>query len=195
MKQQKKPEVYYLQNVVIHSAIADLVSRGVFGSDGALNRVRELAGKINLGILSISRLSLKQRELLINNLREMGATIRNPHIYQSDLAAEHTLSGKKVQKIVLFSEPKEHQLRMLDALAARIRWKEADGYLRFCHKMLKSPRPRNSKEVTKLRLALESILKQQEKGDKADERADVVQEEIERSRTARKTGGEAAPSS
>lgn len=161
MDKQKRPELYYLQNVCIHKAIADLVSRGVFEAEGSLDRVREMAGKINLGILSISRLSLKQRELLIEELRELGATVRNPHLYESDLAAEHALSGKKVRKIVLFSEPKENKLRMLDALAGQIRWNEADGYLRFCNKMLKSPRPRNSKEVTKLRLALESILKQQ----------------------------------
>ncbi len=134
--------------------------------------MRELAGvKINLGILSISRLSLKQRELLIERLRQMGATVRNPQIYASDLRAEPALSGKKLGKIVLFSEPKEHQLRMLDTLAAKIRWKEQDGYLRFCQKMVKSPRPRNSKEVTKLRLAMESIIDQQ-KGVTWDGRSD-----------------------
>ena len=172
--QQKRPQVYHLQNVTIHKAMAELVARGVLEARSSLDAVRDLAAKINLGIASISRLSLKQREVLINQLRGLGATVRNPHIYASDLAAEHVLSGKKVRKIVLFSEPKEDQLRMLDALAAKIQWKEQDGYLRFCHKLSRAPRPRSSKEVTKLRLALESILKQQGNGDGADERADVV---------------------
>jgi hypothetical protein len=39
--------------------------------------------------------------------------------------------------------------------------KEKDGFLRFCHKIIKASRPRNSREVTTLRLALESILDQQ----------------------------------
>jgi hypothetical protein len=156
---QKKPEVYYLQNVTIHKAIGELVARGVFEAAGSLDRVREMAGVINRAILSISQLSLKQREVLINQLRELGATVRNPHLYASDVRAE---SGKKERKIVVFSEPKEEQLRMLDALAGRICWAEPDGYLRFCHKMLQAPRPRNSKEVTKLRLAMESIVRQQE---------------------------------
>jgi hypothetical protein len=50
---------------------------------------------------------------------------------------------------------------MVDSLAAQIRWHETDGYLRFCHKIIKAPRPRNSREVTTLRLALESLMSQQ----------------------------------
>jgi hypothetical protein len=50
---------------------------------------------------------------------------------------------------------------MLDALAAKVHWRERDGYLRFCYKLFRAPRPRISKEVTRLRLALESLLAQQ----------------------------------
>lgn len=87
----------------------------------------------------------------------MGATVRNPHVYESYLKAE---SGRR-GKVVGFPTPKEHQLRMVDALAAQIRWRETDGYLRFCHKIIKAPRPRNSKEITTLRLALQSMIDQQ----------------------------------
>jgi hypothetical protein len=160
----KKPQVYYLQNQAIHHARVELEAMAIFESGRSLEAVRVFAGRINLGIESISRLSLKQREILIDKLRELGATVRNPHIYESDLTAEHAASGAKGgRKIVLFSEPKEEQLRMLDVLASGIRWNTLDGYLRFCYKLLKCPRPRNSKEVTKLRLALQSILDQQRK--------------------------------
>ena len=50
---------------------------------------------------------------------------------------------------------------MLDTLASQVDWREQDCYLRFCHKILRAPRPRNSREITKLRLALESLLIQQ----------------------------------
>jgi hypothetical protein len=160
----KRAKVYDLQNRAIHEARAELERKAILEAGRSLDVIRELAGKINLGINSISRLSLKQREILIEQLKEMGATVRNPHIYDSDLTKEWTLSGKKERrKIVLFSEPKEDQLRMVDAIAAQISWHEQDGYTHFCRKFLKSPRPRNSREVTKLRLALESILEQQRK--------------------------------
>jgi hypothetical protein len=116
--------------------------------------VRFLAGKLNLGIESISRLSLMQREQLIKELITMDATVRNPRTYASDLAAE-TGRGRR---IVAFSQQSEDLLRLVDALAARIKWREHDGYLRFCDKILGAARPRNSKEVTRLRLALQSII-------------------------------------
>ena len=50
---------------------------------------------------------------------------------------------------------------MLDTLASQIHWRVQDGYLRFCYKILLAPRPRNSREVTKLRLALQSMISQQ----------------------------------
>ena len=121
-----------------------------------------MAAELNLGIASISRLSLDQRRTLIDKLNEMGAQVKNPFIYDSDRNAERAVSGEKTRKVLPFRGPKEGQLRMLDALAARIQWRERDGYLRFCHKLIKSPRPRNSKEVTTLRLAMESIIRQQD---------------------------------
>lgn len=153
-----KSKVYDIQNKAIHTARAELEKKGVLDKGKSLEACRYLAGKINLGIESLSRLSLKQREALINMLIEMGATVRNPHVYESDLKAEAVRGGSKV---VGFSAPKEDQLRMIDSLAAQIRWRETDGYLRFCHKIIKAPRPRNSKEITTLRLALLSIIDQQ----------------------------------
>ena len=155
-----KPKVYYLQNQAIHKARLQLEEKGVLDPWGGLDQVRELAGMINLNIQSISRLSLKQREILIDKLKDMGSSVRNPHIYESDLIQERSLSGSKSpRKIIIFSEPKESQLRMLDILASQIHWREQDGYLRFCHKILRAPR--NSREVTKLRLALQSMISQQ----------------------------------
>ena len=154
----KKSPVYKIQNVAIHKARAELEVMGVLQVGKSLEACRFLAGQINLGIQSISRLSLSQREKLIEMLKDMGATVRNPHIYLSDLNIE-AAAGKG--KVVGFSAPKEDQLRMVDSLAAQIRWREADGYLRFCHKVIKAPRPRNSREVTTLRLALESLISQQ----------------------------------
>jgi hypothetical protein len=65
------------------------------------------------------------------------------------------------RKAVVFSEPKESQLRMLDSLANQVAWRSPDGYLRLCYKLFKASRPRNSREVTRLRLTLESMLAQQ----------------------------------
>ena len=158
----KKTRVYYLQNQAIHKARAELEEKGILAPESSLEACRFLTGKINLGIESISCLSLKQREVLIGKLKKMGATVRNPHIYASDLESERRLSGsKEPRKVILFREPKEDQLRMLDTLASQVDWREQDGYLRFCHKLLKSPRARNSNEVTKLRLALQNIITHQ----------------------------------
>lgn len=157
-----KPKVYDLQNKAIHTARAELEAKGVLAAGEGLQACRFLAGRINLGIESISRLDLKQREKLIEMLKEMGATVRNPHVYTSDLSYD---SAARSGRVVGFSAPKENQLRMVDALAAKIKWRESDGYLRFCHKILKSPRPRNSREVTTLKAALQSIIDQQAPAD------------------------------
>ncbi len=91
-----------------------------------------------------------------------GAQVKNPHIYQSDLEEERKLSdSKNPRKIILFSEPKEDQFRMIDTLANRVLWRSPDGYLRLCHKLFRAPRPRNSNEVTRLRLTLLSLISQQ----------------------------------
>ncbi len=128
----------------------------------ALSRSGTWPPRSHLGIRSISSLSLKQRELLIDRLMGKGAQVKNPHIYQSDLEEERKLSdSKNPRKIILFSEPKEDQLRMIDTLANRVLWRSPDGYLRLCHKLFRAPRPRNSNEVTRLRLTLLSLISQQ----------------------------------
>ena len=158
-----RPQAYYLQNRAIFKAAAELEAKGVLPAGGSLDAVRRLAGEINPGVESISRLSLKQREILIDKLRELGATARNPHVYASDLAVDAARSGEKGRRVIPFPSPKEAQLRMLDALAARIRWKEENGYRRFCEKQIGAPRPRNNREVTRLRLAMESMIDQEKK--------------------------------
>jgi len=90
-------------------------------------------GKLNLGVKSISRPSLTQSEQLVRELISMGATVRNPKIYPSDLADE---TGGKV---TWHRRVSEDELRMEDAIAARL-MEKADGYLRFCHKILGAAR-------------------------------------------------------
>lgn len=158
-----KSQAYRLQNIAIHEARAQLERLGVMVAGDSLNHVRALAGEINLGVQSISKLSLDQRRRLIERLNAMGARVRNPAIYSSDYAAERGGTKKAPSKVVLFSEATEEQLRMLDQLAARITWQEEDGYLRFAIKQIKCTRPMNNRQVTKLRCALESILHQQTK--------------------------------
>mgnify|MGYP003393906337 FL=1 len=154
--------VYAIQNTAIHAARAELEKMGVIEAGRSMEMCRYLAGKINLGIESISSLSLKQREQLIDMLIEMGATVRNPHVYTSDLSYDNAV---KSGRVVGFSTPKETQLRMVDALAAQVVWRQHDGYLRFCYKVIKAPRPRNSREVTTLKLALQSLLDQKSPAD------------------------------
>ena len=89
----RRPQVYYLQNRAIHKARAQLESKGVLDPWSGLNQIREIAAELNLGIRSVSKLSLKQREALIDRLKAMGATIRNPHLYDSDMAAEQVADG------------------------------------------------------------------------------------------------------
>ena len=162
----KKTNVYYLQNQAIHRARAQLEEKGAIAPGKSLEMVRWIAGEINRGVRSISSLSLTQRDGLIEKLIKMGAKVRNPHIYGSDLEAEHGARGtKEPRKVVVFSRVSEDQLRMLDAEATKVRWHTPNGYKRFCWKLLKSPRPRNSKEVTKLRLALESMIRQNSASD------------------------------
>jgi len=163
----KKPQVYYLQNVAIHTARVQLEETGVIAPNKSLEMARWIAGQLNGGKESISSLSLTQRSGLIEKLIEMGARVRNPHIYESDLAAERgsAPAKKEPRKVLVFSLVKEDQIRMLDTLAAKVRWHTPDGYKRFCWKLLRAPRPRNSTEVTKLRLALESMAARSEPSD------------------------------
>jgi hypothetical protein len=156
-----RTQVYYLQNNAIHTARAQLEDAGMIAQGKSLEMARWIAGEINGGKRSISSLSLTQRESLIDTLIEMGAQVRNPHIYGSDLAAERSARGaKEPRKVMVLSRVHENQFRMLDTLAAQVIWHTMNGYKWFCWKLLKSPRPRNSREVTKLRLALESLIRQ-----------------------------------
>lgn len=148
-----KPSLYIIQNKAIHKAGAQL---GL-----SLEDLRDKAGEINGGVRSLSKLSLSQRQELLQHLIGLGARVRNPHVYASDIKGE----GKKV---VAFPQPTEKQLRTCDTIAAQIHWREADGYRLFCFKLLKSARPRNHREVTKLKLALLSLRKQQQEKKKAE---------------------------
>ena len=138
--------------MAIHTARAQLEMQGILDPWSGLDRIREMAAELNLGIRSISRLNIEQRRVLIDRLIEMGAQVENPVIYDSDRPAGN---------VAPFIKTSEEQLRMLDTLAGQVRWREKDGYLRFCYKVIKAPRPRNSREVTTLRLALESLRSQQ----------------------------------
>lgn len=155
-----RSQVYKLQNVAIHKARAQLEGMGVLDPWSGLDQVRAIAAEINIGIASISKLSLDQRRQLIDQLIELGARVKNPVIYDSDLDTESDGSTKR-RKVLRYRRITEQQLRMLDALAAKIQWREQDGYLRFCHKVIKAPRPLNFRQVTTLRLALESLISQQ----------------------------------
>lgn len=152
----KRPQVYYLQNHAIHKARAQLEAQGVIDPWAGLDQIRQMAAELNLGIASISKLSLDQRRALIDRLIGMGAQVKNPFIYASDTKAE--TGGPR--KVLICSRVSEKQLRMLDRFAAQIQWREL-GYLRFCHRVIKCPRPHNSRQVTTLRVALESLLAQQ----------------------------------
>ena len=151
----RNSQVYRLQNVAIHKARAELEAMGVLDPWEGLNQVREIAAELNLGIRSISKLSIDQRRTLIDRLIDMGARVKNALIYDSERPAGN---------VARFSLVTEDQLRMLDTLAGQVAWRERDGYLRFCYKVIKAPRQRNPREVTTLRVALRSILGQQSKG-------------------------------
>ena len=150
----KKPSVYYAQNTAIHKARAQL---GL-----SIDDVRAIAGTLNLGVQSISRLTLTQREALIARLIALGATVRNPSLTPYDLEEEDRI---RIGKVARFPVPTPRQSRALAALAAQYRWREADGYLRFCYKTIKAAAPRNHREVTTLRLALQSLIRQQRASD------------------------------
>ncbi|MBI4528755.1 MAG: hypothetical protein HY695_33575 [Deltaproteobacteria bacterium] len=156
--------VYSLQNVAIHEARRQLEAKGVLDPWAGLDQIRDMAAQINGGIRSISKLSLEQRRILIERLIQKGAQVRNPHIYESDLKAEREASGLKgPRKVLLFSRVNEEQLRLVDALAARISWPKPDSYERFVQKLFGAPRPRNDREVTRLATILRSMIERQEK--------------------------------
>lgn len=157
-----RAHVYSLQNTAIHRARAELEQNGVLDPGLGIEQIRDMAGELNRGLRSVSSLSLEQRRMLIDRLVEMGARVRNPHIYASDLVAESAARGEKgPRKIIVYPYPSEEQLRMVDALAGQIGWQTPDGYARFCHKLFRAPRPRNGRELTRLRLALQSMIDQE----------------------------------
>jgi hypothetical protein len=123
----------------------------------SLDDLRAKAGELNLGIASLSKLSLVQRHALLAELNRCGAQVQNPAITRYDEEEELRAKGK----LRRFPYVTTAQLKMLDVLAAQVRWREQDGYLRFCYKTIKAPAPRNGREVTTLRLALQSLIKQQ----------------------------------
>ena len=144
-----KPVLYYIQQKAIFRAAKE-VGLGI-------DDLRSMAGSLNLGIASLSRLSLDQRQALIERLRSLGATARNPTITRYDYEEEARANGK----LKRFPAITDKQLKMLAALAEQVQWREPDGYLRFCYMTLKAPAARNAREVTTLRLALQSLIKQQ----------------------------------
>lgn len=157
-EKRDRPGVYYLQNDAIHQARAELEASGVLDPRAGLEQIRDMAAEINPGVRSISSLSLEQRSLLIDRLIDLGARVKNPHLYDSDFAAE-AAPGQKVIRGRFGS--KEKELRMLDTLAAKIDWNDTDGYLRLCNKLIGAPRPRNGREITNVKLVLNSILSRQ----------------------------------
>jgi hypothetical protein len=153
-------EVYKLQNVAIHKARAELEGAGVLNPWSGLEQVRDMAAELNSGVRSISSLNIAQRRALIERLIGMGAKVRNPVIYESDLRAEAARSGKK-RKVLTFVAGGEKQLRMMDALATRVNWRNPDGFTRLCEKVIKAPRPTRRKQVTAICAALRSMIKKQ----------------------------------
>lgn len=171
----KPVNVYSLQNRAIHAARAQLEVAGILDPWSGLEQIRNMAGEINGGIQSVSRLSLEQRRLLIERLIEKGASVKNPILYPSDFKAEAARSGRK-SNVLAFSRVTEKQLRMLDALASRVHWPRPDSCQRFCIKLFNAPRPRNRKEVDRLAAILRSMTKRQGSKARPDRGEDGRQE-------------------
>jgi len=145
----------------IHKARAQLEAKGVFNTWSGLDDLRELADRINNGIASVSALSLDQRADLIERLIGLGAEVKNPTIFTSDRKSNQNQT--RPGKVVLYNQATDEQIEMLDALAARIKWSAQDGYLLFKRKLIKCDAPLNNRQVTKLRLALTSMISQQDR--------------------------------
>ena len=156
----QKPILYLAQNRQIHKAAQQL---GL-----GLEELRDMAGALNLGIRSLSTLSLDQRQELIERLASLGGQIRNPAVTDYD-RQQATGNGQR-GKVVRFPSLSDKQRKLIDDLASKVQWREDDGFARLCHKQIKAAYPRNNREVTKIRLALQSLIRQQE--DKKDVGAD-----------------------
>src|SRR5262249_40409564 len=103
MKSQRREKqiVYLAQNRTLHKARAQL------GME--LDDLRALAGQINLGIQSLSKLSLSQRHALIADLISKGAEVDNPEITRFDLEEEARDLGK-LKRFSAGPTEKEQQL-------------------------------------------------------------------------------------
>ena len=72
--------LHQLQNKAIRAARLELEKLGVMEPGKSLELCQCLAGRINQGNKSISALSLKQREALIDLLNQQGALVDNPRV-------------------------------------------------------------------------------------------------------------------
>lgn len=146
-----KSKIYMLQNKVIHKARQELENSGKFNPWSGMEELRAIAAEIS-GVPSVSKLSVDQRAVLIDRLIAKGANVRNP-----------TIEPRRSSKVVVFGDATEAQLAMIDALAAKIHWHTPDGFARFCRKVIFVPRPVTTKHITRMRLALQSLIDQQAK--------------------------------
>ena len=104
--------LHQLQNKAIRTARLKLEKLGVMEPGKSLEGCRLLAGRINLGNQSISALSLKQREGLIDLLNKKGAMVDNPHVHYFDIKAES--ARRRAARIVGFFVAKKRRLRLID---------------------------------------------------------------------------------
>ena len=104
--------LHQLQNKAIRMARLKLEKLGVMEPGKSLEGCRLLAGRINLGNRSISALSLKQRQALIDLLNKKGAKVDNPRMHFFDIKAES--ARRRAAKIVGFFAAKDHRLRLID---------------------------------------------------------------------------------
>lgn len=155
-------EVYKFQNSAIHEARSQLEEKGILDPWASLDQLREMAAEINGGIRSVSRLSLEERRELIDQLIELGANVRNPGIYDSDLKTEAAARGVK-RKVLNFTQVTEKQLRWVDGLAARVQWSNPNAYTCLQERLLGVPRPRTKKQLQRLAYVIRGILNKQEK--------------------------------
>lgn len=159
-------DVYKLQNRAIHEARRQLERKGIISPWASLDQIREMAAELNHGILSISKLSLDQRRSLIEKLIEMGANVKNPILYDSDLRAETAGRGVK-RKVLEFTQLTEKQLRWVDGLAAQVQWSHANDYARLQNKLF-GGQPKTSKQLQRLAHVVRGILNKQGQGKSQD---------------------------
>jgi len=157
-KPRKRSVAYLAQNKALFKAAGQL---GL-----SLDELRDLAAEIDpLHRRSLSLLPLTQRNDLLVDLKKKGADIRIPTLTAYDLV-EEVGSARRADrggKLIRFPSVSAKEEQMLRTLAARVTWREADGFPRLCYKLIRAPFPRNHREVTTMRLALQSLLQQQQR--------------------------------